>query len=185
MSFPFPDLPPIDVRRAYLAWCAPSPWLLALVLTSTSAWMLASANPAPPLLAGAGAAALVWFLSEGPGHSARAGTLASASLIGLAAWSASAADVSLMPAGMAAVLVAALLALRLRAVVRMARRLQDRVDATGMQSRWSKLPAAVSTLLAQHLRATTTLAPALQHTLVLATLACAAHEEAQTLERPR
>ncbi|UQA20576.1 hypothetical protein [Stenotrophomonas sp. NY11291] len=185
MSLPFPDLPPIDIRRAYLAWCAPSPWLLALVLASTSAWMLASANPAPPLLAGACAAALVWFRSEGPGHSARAGTLASASLIGLAAWSASAADVSLMPAGMAAVLVAALLALRLRAVVRMARRLQDRVDATGMQSRWSKLPAAVSTLLAQHLRATTTLAPALQHTLVLATLAWAAHEEAQTLERPR
>ncbi len=135
--------------------------------------MLASANPAPPLLAGAGAAALVWFRSEGPGHSARAGTLASA------------ADVSLMPAGMAAVLVAALLALRLRALVHMARRLQDRVDATGMESRWSKLPAAVSTLLAQHLRATATLAPALQHTLVLATLAWAAHEEAQTLERPR
>lgn len=72
--------------------------------------------------------------------------------------------------------MAALLARRLWALVRMARRLQDRVDATGMQSRWSKLPAAVSTLLAQHLRGTATLAPALQHTLVLATL---------TLGRPR
>ncbi|WP_295554043.1 hypothetical protein [uncultured Stenotrophomonas sp.] len=185
MSLPFQDLPPIDVRRAYLAWCAPSPWLLALVLASTSAWMLASANPAPPLLAGAGAAALVWFRSEGPAHSARTGTLASLALIGLAAWCASSAEVSLMPAGIAAALVAGLLALRLRAVVRMARRLQDRVDAAGMESRWSKLPGAVSILLAQHLRGTGTLAPALQHTLVLATLAWAAHEEAQTMERAR
>ncbi|HHA2746124.1 TPA: hypothetical protein ACOFBO_002754 [Stenotrophomonas maltophilia] len=159
-------------------------------MASTSAWMLASSNPAPPLLAGAGAAALVCFRSEGPAHSARTGTLASLVLIGFAARSASSAGLSLMPAGIAAVLVAALLALRLWALVRMARRLQDRVDATGMQSRWSKLPAAVSALLAQHLlaqhlRGTATLAPALQHTLVLATLAWAAHEEAQTLERPR
>ncbi|HHA2761947.1 TPA: hypothetical protein ACOEQU_000258 [Stenotrophomonas maltophilia] len=154
-------------------------------MASTSAWMLASANPAPPLLAGAGAAAMVCFRSEGPAHSARTGTLASLVLIGFAAWSASSAGLSLMPAGIAAVLVAALLARRLWALVRMARRLQDRVDATGMQSRWSKLPAAVSALLAQHLRGTATLAPALQHTLVLATLAWAAHEEAQTLERPR
>ncbi len=129
-------------------------------MASTSAWMLASANPAPPLLAGAGAAALVCFRSEGPAHSARTGTLASLVLIGFAAWSASSAGLSLMPAGIAAVLVATLLALRLWALVRMA-------------------------LLAQHLRGTATLAPALQHTLVLATLAWAAHEEAQTLERPR
>ena len=56
----------MDVRRAYLAWCAPSPWSLALVMASTMAWLLASQEPMPPLLAGFGAAALAWFAATAP-----------------------------------------------------------------------------------------------------------------------
>ncbi len=187
VSLPFPDLPPIDVRRAYLAWCAPSS--LALVLASTSAWMPASANPAPPILAGAGAAALVWFRSEGPRHAGRAGAPASLALIGLAVWAAALATAN--PAtlqrllALAAALVVILLALRLHAVVGMARRLQARVEATPMASRWSKLPASVSALMVQQLHDLGAVEPSLQRTLVLATLAWAADEEAQAMEQRR
>ncbi|WP_204302700.1 hypothetical protein [Stenotrophomonas maltophilia] len=189
MSLSCPDLPPIDVRRAYLAWCAPSPWLIALVLALTSTWMLVSPRPVPPLLAGFGAAALVWFRSDGPGHASRAGTPASLGLIGLAIWAAAlptdnTATLQRLLA-LAAALVVILLALRLHAIVGMARRLQARVEATPMASRWSKLPASVSTLTAQQLHGADAVEPSLQRTLVLATLAWAANEEAQAMEQRR
>ncbi|WP_204301816.1 hypothetical protein [Stenotrophomonas maltophilia] len=189
MSLSCPDLPPIDVRRAYFAWCAPSPWLIALVLASTSAWMLASPHPVPPLLAGFGAAALVWFRSDGPGHASRAGVPVSLGLIGLAVWAAALPTASTATVqgllALAAALVVILLALRLHAVVGMARRLQARVEATPMASRWSKLPASVSALMVQQLHGAGAVEPSLQRTLVLATLAWAANEEAQAMEQRR
>ncbi len=185
---PYPDLPSIDVRRAYLACCAPSPWLLVLVLASTSAWMLASPHALPPLLAGFGAAALVWFHSDGPGRVNRLGTPAALVMIGLAAWwathPASSTPLHLLIIA-AAILVSALAALRLRAVLHMATRLQARVDATAMAARWIKLPAAVSVLAAQQLLSKDPMQPSLHRTLVLATLAWAANEEAQAMERRR
>ncbi|PSD12521.1 hypothetical protein C7E19_16615, partial [Stenotrophomonas maltophilia] len=69
--------------------------------------------------------------------------------------------------------------------VGMAARLQARVNATPMASRWSTLPAALSTLMLQQLRGAGALEPSLQRTLVLATLAWAANEEAQAMERRR
>lgn len=185
---PYPELPPIDVRRAYLAWCAPSPWWLALVMASTTAWLLASQHPMPPLLTGLGAAALGWFRSDGPGHATRAGTAASLLLIGLAMVSATAsgshATLPLLLA-VTALLLLALLALRLRAIIAMAARLQARVDATPMACRWAHLPAALSTLMVQQLRSVDPVEPSLHRTLVLATLAWAANEEAQAMERRR
>lgn len=178
----------MDVRRAYLAWCAPSPWLLALVMASTTAWLLASQDPMPPLLTGFGAAALAWFRSDGPGHATRAGTVVSLLLIGLAMVSATAsgshAMLQLLPA-MTALLLLALLARRLRAITAMATRLQARVDATPMACRWTHLPAALSTRVVQQLRGMGPMEPALHRTLVLATLAWAANEEAQAMERRR
>ncbi|HCT27505.1 MAG TPA: hypothetical protein DIW85_15005, partial [Stenotrophomonas sp.] len=107
------------MRRAYLAWCAPSPWWLALVMASTSAWLASSQDPMPPLLTGFGAAALAWFRSDGPGHATRAGTAVSLLLIGLAIVSATAsgshATLQLLLAA-TALLLLALLALRLRAI---------------------------------------------------------------------
>ncbi|WP_286073656.1 hypothetical protein [Stenotrophomonas sp. 59] len=189
VSLSCPDLPPIDVRRAYFAWCAPSPWLIALVLASTSGWMLASPRPVPPLLAGFGAAALVWFRSDGPGHASRAGVPVSLGLIGLAVWAAALPTASTATLqgllALAAALVVILLALRLHAVVGMARRLQARVEATPMASRWSKLPASVSALMVQQLHGAGAVEPSLQRTLVLATLAWAANEEAQAMEQRR
>ncbi|MDH1660269.1 hypothetical protein N5E02_02395 [Stenotrophomonas sp. GD03777] len=188
MSLSYPDLPPIDVRRAYVAWCAPSPWLIALVLASTSTWMWVAPYPGLPLLAGFGAAALVGFGSDGPGRTRRTGSLASLALIGLAVWAAMhpAANVNLhLLLALATTVVAALLAVRLHTIARMAARLQARVDATPMASRWSKLPSAVSTLMQQQLRGAAAVEPSLQRTLVLATLAWAANEEAQAMERRR
>ncbi|WP_240792067.1 MULTISPECIES: hypothetical protein [unclassified Stenotrophomonas] len=185
MSLSHPDLPPIDVRRAYLAWCAPSPWLIAVVLASTTSWMLAAPDPLPPLLAGFGAAALVGFRSDGPGGTGRSGALASLALIGLAVWAAThpVADATLhLLLALATLVVVALLALRLRAILGMALRLQARVDTTPMASRWSKLPAAVSTLMLQQLRGAGAVEPSLRRTLVLATLAWAANEEAQDMQ---
>lgn len=150
--------------------------------------MLAAPDPLPPLLAGFGAAALVWFRSDGPGGTVRSGALASLALIGLAVWAAThpVADVTLhlllAPATLA---IVALLALRLRAILGMASRLQTRVNTTPMASRWSKLPAAVSTLVLQQLRGAGAVEPSLQRTLVLATLAWAANEEAQDMQRRR
>lgn len=181
----------MDVRRAYLAWCAPSPWSLALVMASTMAWLLASQDPMPPLLAGFGAAALAWFRSDGPGHATRAGTAVSLLLIGLALTSATAfgahAALYLLLAATALLLLAllALLALRLRAITAMAARLQARVDATPMDCRWTHLPAALSTLIVQQLRGAGPVEPSLHRTLVLATLAWAADAEAQAMERRR
>ncbi|MCU1115340.1 hypothetical protein JAK74_16245 [Stenotrophomonas maltophilia] len=188
MPLSYPDLPPIDVRRAYLAWCAPSPWLIALVLASTSTWMWVAPYPRLPLLAGFGAAALLGFRSDGPGRTRRSGSLASLALIGLAFWSATppAANVNLhLLLAPATAVVAALLAVRLRAIVGMASRLQARVNATPMASRWNALPAAVSTLTLQQLRSAGSVDPSLQRSLVLATLAWAANEEAQARERRR
>lgn len=188
MFLSYPDLPPIDVRRAYLAWCAPSPWLIALVLASTSTWMWVAPYPVLPLLAGFGAAALVGFRSDGPGGTRRTGSVASLALIGLAVWATThpAANVTLnLLLALATAVVAALLAVRLRTIVGMASRLQARVNATPMASRWSKLPAALSTLMLQQLRGAGALEPSLQRTLVLATLAWAANEEAQAMERRR
>lgn len=188
MTRPYPELPPLDVRRAYLAWCAPSPWSLALVMASTMAWLLASQDPMPPLLAGFGAAALAWFRSDGPGHATRAGTAVSLLLIGLAMTSATAfgahAALYLLLAA-TALLLLALLALRLRAITAMAARLQARVDATPMDCHWTHLPAALSTLIVQQLRGAGPVEPSLHRTLVLATLAWAADAEAQAMERRR
>ncbi|WP_294990768.1 hypothetical protein [uncultured Stenotrophomonas sp.] len=188
MSRPCPDLPPIDVRRAYLAWCTPSPWLIALVLAATTVWMLASRSLASPLLAGFGAAAWVAFHSDGPGHAGRAGTPLSLVLIGLAAWTATHPGTGIglrVLLALTAAAVAVLLGLRLRAITAMAARLQARVDATPMAARWSKLPAAVSTLMLQLLRSAAPLEPHLQRALVLATLAWAANEEALDMEHRR
>ncbi len=186
---PHPDLPSIDVRRAYLAWCAPSPWLLALVLASTTAWMLASPHVLAPLLAGFGATALLWFRSDGPGHASRLGSPASLALIGLTIWSetkptAAGATLHLLLA-LATLLVATQMTLRLRTIMRVATRLQARVDAADMASRWARLSAALSALAARDLREGRPLAPSLHRTLVLATLAWAANEEAQAMERQR
>ncbi|HDS1146239.1 MULTISPECIES: hypothetical protein [Stenotrophomonas] len=186
MPRPFPELPPIDVRRTYLACCAPSPWWLALVVASTTAWLLASQDPMPPVLTGFGAAALLWFRSDGPGRATGAGTAASLLLIGLAMVSATAhssrATLQLLLAT-TALLVLALLALRLHAIAAMAARLQARVDAAPMARRWTHLPPALSTLMVQQLRGAGPLQPSLHRTLVLATLAWAANEEAQAMER--
>lgn len=141
--------------------------------------------PVLPLLAGFGAAALVAFRSDGPGRTRRTGSLASLALIGLAVWATthSAANVTLhLLLALATAVVAALLAVRLRTIVGMALRLQARVDATPMASRWSKLPAAVSTLMLQQLRGAGAVEPSLRRTLVLATLAWAANEEAQDMQ---
>lgn len=184
----YPDLPPIDVRHAYLAWCAPSPWLIALVLASTSTWMWVAPYPVLPLLAGFGAAALVGFRSDGPGRTRRTGSVASLALIGLAVWATThpAANVTLhLLLALATAVVVILLAVRLRTIVGMAARLQARVNATPMASRWSTLPAALSTLMLQQLRGAGALEPSLQRTLVLATLAWAANEEAQEMEYRR
>ncbi|HCT27504.1 MAG TPA: hypothetical protein DIW85_15000, partial [Stenotrophomonas sp.] len=67
----------------------------------------------------------------------------------------------------------------------MAARLQARVDATPMACRWTHLPAALSTLMVQQLRSVGLVDPSLHRTLVLATLAWAANEEAQAMERRR
>ena len=126
---PYPDMPSIDVRRAYLACCAPSPWLLVLVLASTGVCTLASQHALPSVLAGFGAAALVWFHSDGPGRLNHLGSPAALALIGLAAWwathPASGTALHLLIIA-AAVLVIALAALRLRTVLHMAMRLQAR-----------------------------------------------------------
>ncbi|WP_229655214.1 hypothetical protein [Stenotrophomonas maltophilia] len=158
------------------------------MLASTTSWMLAAPDPLPPLLAGFGAAALVGFCSDGPGGTGRSGALASLALIGLAIWAAThpVADVTLhLLLALATLLVVALLALRLRATLGMASRLQARVDTTPMASRWSKLPVAVSTLVQQQLLVAGAVEPSLQRTLVLATLAWAANEEAQDMQRRR
>lgn len=185
---PYPDMPSIDVRRAYLAYCAPSPWLLVLVLASTGVCTLASQHALPSVLAGFGAAALVWFHSDGPGRLNHLGSPAALALIGLAAWwathPASGTALHLLIIA-AAVLVIALAALRLRTVLHMAMRLQARVDATTMAARWIKLPAAVSALAVQQLLSKDPMQPSLHRTLVLATLAWAANEEAQAMERRR
>ena len=83
-----------------------------------------------------------------------------------------------------ATVVAALLAVRLHTIAGMAARLQAR-GRHPMASRWSKLPSAVSTLMLQQLRGAAAVEPSLQRTLVLATLAWAADEEAQAMERRR
>ena len=109
-------------------------------------------------------------------------------MIGLAFWSATppAANVNLhLLLAPATAVVAALLAVRLRAIVGMASRLQARVNATPMALRWNALPAAVSTLTLQQLRGAGSVDPSLQRSLVLATLAWAANEEAQARERLR
>lgn len=186
MYRPYPDLPHINVRPAYLAWCAPSPWRLALLLASTAVWVLASGNAGPPLLAGFGGGALLCFRSDGPRSAVRAGTVLSLVLVGLAMCSALGVEdrVGLQVLlAVTAVLVATLLARRLHSVVSMARRLQARVDAATLESRWQALPGTVAIPLAQQLRADRLLAAPLQRTLVLATLAWAASEESQG--RPR
>lgn len=150
--------------------------------------MWVAPHPVLPLLAGFGAAALVGFRSDGPSRTRRAGSLAALALIGLAVWATThpAANVTLhLLLALATAVVAILLAVRLRTIVGMASRLQARVNATPMASRWSKLPAAVSTLMLQRLRGAGALEPSLQRTLVLATLAWAANEEAQAMERRR
>ncbi|MEN5289199.1 hypothetical protein [Stenotrophomonas lactitubi] len=159
------------------------------MLIASGVWSLVNSLPGPPIIAGAAATALMWFRSDGPRDATRLGTVASLVLFGMAMWSSVRASLECslgLPLSHSMVVVLALVvasvAWRLRAVLRIARRLQSRVEATAMELRWSRLPAAVAALVAQSLSNGGQLDPQLRRVLQLATLTWAANDEANSIE---
>ncbi len=175
----------MDVRGAYIAWCTPSPFVLAVIAALTACWLILDAAPALAVFAGLGASALVWFQSAGPRQLVRSGTVASALLVGLSAW------LTMGPRphpreGLCTLILCALLALvmtmvlvRVQAVLEMATRLQARTLATPLETDCSLPPAALSAQLMHALSDGKPLHPDVRRVLTQVALSCAAAEKAQ------
>lgn len=176
----------MDVRGAFIAWCTPSPFVLAVIATVTACWLIIDAAPGLAVFAGLGATALVGFCGGGPRKLVRSGRVCSTLLVGFSTW----LTVDPRPhahEGLCTLTLCALLAsvmiivlVRVQAVLEIATSLQVRIAAP-TKAGCGRLPALLSAQLLHALSDGRPLDPELRRLLVQLAPECKAAEEAQQL----